>query len=512
VQTQVLIIGGGATGTGLLRDLALRGVSCVLVEQSDLNAGASGGNHGLLHSGGRYVGSDLQAARECFQEGRLLKKLAPHCIEDTGGLFVAVSGDALEYAATFPDLCAQAGIPIHSLTPKEALEREPALHPDVQAAYSVPDATIDPFQLCLENVAHAKQLGALFFRQTQVVGVDLDDKAIKRVRLWDRRDKQSWFIEAEQVVNAAGAWSGKVAALAGLGVSVRFSKGTLAVTQRRVTREVVNRLRPPSDGDIVVPGGTVSIVGTTSVRIEDLERIEPTVAEVDLVVDEAAALVPCLEQERFMRAYAGVRPLLDTGSGGSDRTASRGFALIDHRRDGLDNMTTITGGKLTTFRLMAEHTADLVCAKLGVQEPCRTAEVAYPEPGAGAWTEPAQAPRHWMARKTEGDILLCECEMVPREAVREVCKSMRRPDIQSIGLRSRMGKGACQGGFCSFRTMLFLADEQGVEADEVLRQLRIFLQERWKGQQTVLWGAQEVQAELNEAIHCGLLGLEGESA
>ena len=74
-HTRVLIIGGGATGTGLARDLALRGIPCILVEKQDINSGASGGNHGLLHSGARYVASDAEAAKECCEEGNLLKKL-----------------------------------------------------------------------------------------------------------------------------------------------------------------------------------------------------------------------------------------------------------------------------------------------------------------------------------------------------------------------------------------------------------------------------------------------------
>ena len=101
MNTQVLIIGGGATGTGLARDLALRGVDCILVEKRDINAGASGGNHGLLHSGARYIASDPAAAVECQQEGQLLKKLAPHCVEQTGGLFVAIQGDDENYIADF---------------------------------------------------------------------------------------------------------------------------------------------------------------------------------------------------------------------------------------------------------------------------------------------------------------------------------------------------------------------------------------------------------------------------
>ncbi len=127
METQVLIIGGGATGTRLARDLALRGVQCILVEKEDINAGASGGNHGLLYSGARYVSNDPVSAEECRLEANLLRRLAPQCIEDTGGLFVAVEGDDENYIADFPLLCSKYGIPIQEISCDEAFEREPGI-------------------------------------------------------------------------------------------------------------------------------------------------------------------------------------------------------------------------------------------------------------------------------------------------------------------------------------------------------------------------------------------------
>ena len=97
IQTDVLIIGGGATGVGIARDLALRGIPSVLIEKGDLASGASGRNHGLLHSGGRYAVSDPEAARECISENRILRKIAPHCIEETDGLFVSLPEDGLDF-------------------------------------------------------------------------------------------------------------------------------------------------------------------------------------------------------------------------------------------------------------------------------------------------------------------------------------------------------------------------------------------------------------------------------
>lgn len=125
LTTRVLIIGAGVTGAGLLRDLALRGVQALLIEQRDVNSGASGGNHGLLHSGARYVASDREAAVECLEEGQILRRIAPQCIEDTGGLFVAVRGDDERYIADFPSLCAASGIPCRGLDPGPASWNRP---------------------------------------------------------------------------------------------------------------------------------------------------------------------------------------------------------------------------------------------------------------------------------------------------------------------------------------------------------------------------------------------------
>ena len=101
LQTEILVIGGGATGSGVLRDLAMRGFQCILVEKGDLTNGTTGRYHGLLHSGGRYVVKDPQAARECIQENLILRKIIPHCIEDTGGFFVLTLCDDPVYAPRF---------------------------------------------------------------------------------------------------------------------------------------------------------------------------------------------------------------------------------------------------------------------------------------------------------------------------------------------------------------------------------------------------------------------------
>ena len=522
LDTQVLIIGGGATGTAVARDLALRGVACVVVERDDINAGASGRNHGLLHSGARYVANDAEAAAECQTEGSLLKHLAPQCVDDTGGYFVAVAGDDETYVADFPSLCARAGITTGAVDVADARHLEPALSGQTIAVYAVNDASVDPFKLSFEMMADAKSKGARLLRRTAVVDFARTGARLIAARVRNTLTGEETQIHADIIVNAGGAWARDIAWLAGAAVPMLYSKGTLIVTHSRVARRAINRLRKPSDADIIMPGGTVSIVGTTSINISDLADVRPTVPEVDLIIDETSAMVPALRDMRYVRAFAGVRPLISWGPAGArtpeasgardGREVSRGFALIDHQLDGVQNLITIAGGKLTTCRLMAEKTADLVCERLGVSAKCLTRTVRLTPTIACAWTEPGLTPRNWMRAHAAEDSLLCECEMVPKSVVDSIAREIRLEPrgmvLADLALRSRLGKGACQGAFCAVRAIAHLYDRGEICADAGLRECIQFFRERWRGQQAVLWGEQLAQAELAEAIHCGLFGEE----
>ena len=514
MKTQVLIIGSGVTGTGLARDLALRGVGCILIDKGDFNAGASGGNHGLLHSGARYVVSDPASAAECQHENRLLKELAPQCVEDTGGLFVARAGDDERYVADFPGLCKAHGIPIESVPISDALELEPSLTHKLIAAFSVNDASIDPFKLSIDNISDAVRHGATFLPYQAATGFIKDNNRLVRVHVVDSLSGKKMTIEADQVVNACGAWAGHTASLAmeGSALKMVYAKGTLLVTQTRIAQRVINRLRNPTDGDILVPGGTVSILGTTSVRVQSPDHFRPTVEEVDHIIAEGADMLPMLEHTRYIRAYAGIRPLIESSPTADDRSVSRGYALIDHTDAGVENFVTITGGKLTTFRLMAEKASNLICSRLGIDTPGRTRTEPLPASSNGKWTEPGRAPRHWFQHCPPDDILLCECEMIPKSVVDNIVGAIRNqhgtPSLVAIGKRSRMGKGPCQGAFCGPRVTAYLYDQGIFEARQGINDLKHFLSARWRGQKPLMWGTPLVQAELQEAMQCGLLGLE----
>jgi glycerol-3-phosphate dehydrogenase len=142
----------------------------------------------------------------------------------------------------------------------------------------------------------------------------------------------------------------------------------------RLARRPINRLSKPGDGDILLPQRQMVVVGTTSFPIDDLDYVPVERDQVALMVERGAELVPALARAPIRGAYTATRPLV--GAGGGGRSLARTFKCFDHKAsDGVGGLITITGGKATTCRAMAEQTADLVCGQLGLGEPCRTREV-----------------------------------------------------------------------------------------------------------------------------------------
>ena len=502
LKTEVLVIGGGATGVGILRDLALRGIPSVLVEKGDFASGASGRNHGLLHSGGRYAVSDPEAARECISENKILRKIAPHCIEETDGLFISLPDDSLPFRDRFLRACEEAGIPSTLCSRDETLAWEPGLHPDLLSAVKVPDGAIEPFKLILENAEDAESHGAKSFLHTEVTSMLIEGDKIAGIEAKDLATGDEFSIDAEFIINATGAWANQILKLAGLRIGVALSKGSLLITNQRFAHRVINRCRPPSDGDIVVPNETVSILGTTSIRLEEVERFEVTPHEVSLLVRETSKMIPAIQGARFLRAYAGIRPLFQPEEKGNDRAISRGFALIDHgKRDGIKNLVTITGGKLMTYRLMSEKASDLICEKLGRKVPCST----HLNPLPGASKPPGSKERLQQFLADRGEVL-CDCELVQRKEVEEFLGKAKLKNLQDILHRTRLAKGTCQGGFCVYRLLGALQPftKAGEDSNKILKG---FLEERWRGTRPILWGAALKEEELIESIYKGIFNL-----
>ena len=311
-EFDVIIIGGGITGAGTARDCAMRGLKVLLIERHDIATGATGRNHGLLHSGARYAVTDQESASECIKENMILRRIASHCVDETDGLFITLPEDDLNYQATFVESCLRAGIRAEIIDPREALRLEPSVNPELIGAVRVPDGSVDPFRLCASNMLDAKLHGAQVRLYTEVTDFIREGDTIQGVRTYNHQTRQSeqWF--APVTVNAAGIWGHHIAELAGAPVGMFPAKGALLIFAHRVNNVVINRCRKPANADILVPGDTVCVIGTTSDKIpfEECDQVSVTPDEVNLLISEGAKLAPALSSTRILRAYAGVRPLV----------------------------------------------------------------------------------------------------------------------------------------------------------------------------------------------------------
>ena len=372
----VLVVGGGATGVGVARDVARRGLDVTLVERGGLSCGTTGRSHGLLHSGARYAENDPVGAEECLAESRVLREIAGGAIRDTGGLFVQLASDSADYYEEKLAACKSIGIETTEIDPEEARTLAPDLADDVVRAFRVPDGVMYPSRLVAATAADAERAGASIHTHAPVEGMTVRDGRVDTVEVGGTVDDQ---IEPSVVVNAAGAWAGRIAAMAGLDVSMAPARGVMVSVDYERPHPVCNRCRAPDDGDIVVPHETETVLGTTSVPVTDPEAYERADWEVERSIAECAEMLPPVADAAVRRTWWGVRPLYEPDEAGADRRGiSRGFFRLDHADDGVENAVSIVGGKLTTYRQMAEATTDLVCTKLGVDADCVTADQMLP--------------------------------------------------------------------------------------------------------------------------------------
>jgi len=533
-EYDVIIIGGGATGAGTARDCAMRGLSVLLVERHDFATGATGRNHGLLHSGARYAVTDHESASECIKENMILRRIANHCVEENNGLFLTLPEDDITFQSQFVEACSSAGISTEIIDPELVRRMEPSVNPDLIGAVQVPDGSVDPFRLTMSNALDAKIHGADLLTQHEVTGFVREQDRLCGVELFNHQKKEKVNYYGKVVVNAGGIWGHHIANLAGVNINMFPAKGSLLIFGHRVNKMVLNRCRKPANADILVPGDTICLIGTTSERIpyDQIDNMFVSKEDVDVLIREGVKLSPSLATTRILRAYAGVRPLVAADNDPSGRSISRGIVLLDHKeRDGLEGFITITGGKLMTYRLMAEEATDLICKKLSVDKKCETADKSLPGSeksdlslenasqkiySSSSIAQKSAQDRHGsLAHKVSNggsndDSLVCECEGVSIGEVKYAINELHVNNLIDLRRRTRVGMGTCQGELCACRAAGLLCDSLE-EAGKAKDDLANFLQERWKGMSPIAWGDTINEVQFTSWIYEGIYGLKPEN-
>lgn len=368
MTSKIIVIGAGATGSFITHDLASRGFDVTVIEKGNIIGGTSGRFHGMLHSGARYAMNDVKAAQESITDNKVISEIAPFCIENTGGLFVALNEEDLSFQGKFEEGCKQSNIPIEQLSIESVLKEEPFLNNSVKAAYRVPDKVINSFRFITSLLLTSKKESAKVLLNTEVVEFIKEGNNVKGVKIKNNNTGQSSELKADLIVNASGAWSSKLMdeKLGIKSIEMILSAGTMAVINRRFTKHIINRLREPSDGDIVVPFFNDSIIGTTAFIVDDPEKFDIDKEDISFLQKAGSEMLPILANYPVYRYYAGIRPLISAGENDDSRKTSRDFKIFDHSAtDNVNGIISIVGGKLSTARIMAKEIGDFIGNKMG---------------------------------------------------------------------------------------------------------------------------------------------------
>ena len=526
----VVVIGGGVTGAGVARDLALRGLSVLLLEKGDWGAGTSGASSWMIHGGPRYLEYDWDTTRRsCIDAGHIVT-IARNLVYRVVFIIPVLPHDrnniermetAMEVYDRFQPL--KKAHPHRRLTAAEARQAEPGLSPDVIAAVTMEEWGVDPHRLVYANVQDAMAHGARALNHTRVTDLIRDGGKVIGVR-YRGPDGATSEARARVVVNATGPWSPEVGTMAGVKVDLRPAKGIHIVYPHRISNFSISAESIDGRDLLMVAHAGFTLLGTTDDDFYgDLDSVDVQEDEVEYLLQGFERVFPAIRDYRPVRTTTGVRPTLFKWRRYEDEL-SRRYEVIDHSESGAEGFITIAGGKLSMYRLMAEETSDAVCRKLGHEAPCTTA--TRPLPGNESDPEPASdlasrcgipalavvrlQGRHGSnAEKVLDEAntarILCRCEPVTESELVYAARHEQVGTLADAFRRVGVAAGPCAGAACILRAAEVVGRELGWSTTQRFDAAREFVRGAWLGRAPVLPHAGWAQEELAQGAMRGLM-------
>lgn len=382
-------MGGGIVGAGIARDAALRGLHTLLLEKEDFAYGTTSRSSRLVHGGLRYLRRlEFRFVRQDLREREVLLDIAPHLVRPIP--FIIPLARPLDRVALalgmrlYDLLSLDKSLPsCRRLSRRETLELEPDLAVEgLVGSYLYHDCQA-PFaeRLCLENAISAAEHGASVLNHAKVTGLLRAGSAVCGVEVQDAISGDLYHAAGRVVVNAAGHWADGLRHMlnSNLRPSLRRTKGIHLVTSQISQNAVVSFAH--SDGRLffIIPWQGCSLIGTTDTEYTgDLDAVCAEAEDVTYLLAEARHAFPAARAEDIFYTTAGLRALVDSGPGKAS-DLSRHHRLVDHeQKDGARGFISVLGGKITAYRAVAQEAVDMVCRKLGITAPCRTAKAYLP--------------------------------------------------------------------------------------------------------------------------------------
>lgn len=510
-DVDVVVIGGGVNGTGVARDLSMRGIRVALFEKHDLAFGASGNSSGMIHGGVRYLSTHPEVTKSSCQDSGYIQQIAPHLLFRIPFLMPIASGPRSQrLLLTLVDAFFRAyddfqplkrGKPHTRLNADELKIVEPSLVGDFIGAVTFDEWGIDGARLCTLNALDASQRGAQIHVHTQVTRVEKKSSSQAFEVHWrNTLTRAVGVIRASFVVNATGAWGPITGAMANVPIKVRPGKGIHVVYDRRLTNYAIVAKAIDGRQVFLEPWENMSVLGTTDDDYYgDLDDVTPTADEVRYLVQAIAKIFPAIRQARAIGMHTGVRPSLYEYGVLEDKI-SREHAIVDHSQThvgAMPGLYSMIGGKLASYRVFAEEMSDRLAQKLHNSEPCRTHLNTLPggdstpsafELASLSPIDPLAARRlmyrhgsrvhlitERIARAPQEARIVCVCEPVLEAEVRHVIHHEFASTVDDVSRRTRLGLGACGGMRCALRCGQIVAQETGITQTQGQQQAIQFL-------------------------------------
>jgi glycerol-3-phosphate dehydrogenase len=533
-EFDVVVIGGGSTGTAVARDCAMRGMKTLLLERDDIASATVGTCAGMISSGFKYY-TEPDVMDMCSEEVVTLRRIARHITFKVPMLFPIM--DLSEFGSSgagmveYSKRVEERGVPpFLILTPDDSREIEPILHPDILASGYIEEFFIDPFRLCLIQALDAKNHGAEIRTYCEVIDVTVNAGSIEGVTFFNRLTGETESVKCKAVVNASGPWASKLAKMAGQTLELRYNKGSHVILDRCITNVAIVTRSVDMRWVYLVPHENTTLIGTTALDTwDDPDQLVTTQDEIEYLLKSFEFVIPSIRDARIIRTMVGVRPMEAMWKVPEDGV-TRSYEIIDHANSGVSGLLSFVGGKLVICRHMAEDVTNIIAKQIGNNEECTTH--MDPLPGneddvdilalAAEYKVSQHAIERLHARRgTETKTILeltkenpdwrsfvCTCEPVLEAELRYTIRNEFPQTLNDIRRRVRLGTGPCQGTFCTYKAAAIIAEEMELNGKQFQTDVLDFLAERWKGKRPPIRGTGLAQEELTQGMYTCVANLD----
>ncbi|MFW9920267.1 MAG: FAD-dependent oxidoreductase [Candidatus Thorarchaeota archaeon] len=533
-EYDVVVIGGGSTGTAVARDCAMRGLKTLLLERDDIASATVGTCAGMISSGFKYY-HEPDIMDMCSEEVVHFRKIAKHIVAKLPILFplmdfteIGSGGKGME---EYEKRVKERGVPpFLILTPEDSFKIEPTLHPDLFASGYVEEFFIDPFRLCILQAKDAAIHRADVRTYCEVTDILVKDGRIEGLSYFNRITAEIITVKTRTIISAAGPWASSIAELAGLKLELRLNKGAHIILDRRVTNVGLSTRAVDGRWVYMFPHENTTLIGTTAIDTWDNpDELVASQDEIEYLLKSFEFVLPSIRDARIIRTMEGVRPMAPVWKV-PEGEVTRGYDIINHEQEGVEGFYSFIGGKLVMCRHMAEAATNLICSKLGIEKKCETH--LNPLPGMADEVDVLSLSKEYgislhalerlkvrrgsesltileMTRENpEWKSMICTCEPVMEAEIRYTIQHEYPQTLNDIRRRVRLGTGPCQGTFCTYKAASILAEEMELTGAQLQTDIMDYLSERWKGKRPPIRGAGLAQEEVVHGIYSCVANLD----